>query len=430
MEIQGSTAGEIADSVRTLAAGGRLGAGDALPSIRDLAVRLGLNRNTVAAAYAQLAAAGVVESRRRGGTIIRPVPDVPGEGRAAGRELINLAAGNPDPALLPAAGPIALDGYTTAVYGHPPIGEALAAWSARHHAPDVDAPHRLVLTHGTVDAFERLFGAHLTRGDRVAVEDPGYISAIGTLRLNGYRAEPVPADDEGMTPDGLRSVLSRGVRAVLGTARAQNPTGAGFSASRAADLRDVLAAHPGVLVVEDDHFSAVSSQPYHRITPPDAPRHALIRSVSKFLGPDLRLAFVLADPDTAARLEARLGAPTWVSHLLQHVTATLLPSPLIPAARAAYATRVRLLTDALSAQGIPVNPRTDGLNVWVPLPSHPGPASSATRVIAGLADRGWAVRSGADFAVTGRPHPAVRVTTSTITAGQATRFAADLAALL
>lgn len=61
-QITGSTAAEIADSVRGLRERGTLRPGDALPPVRELAVRLGINRNTAVAAYRQLAGAGLVIS--------------------------------------------------------------------------------------------------------------------------------------------------------------------------------------------------------------------------------------------------------------------------------------------------------------------------------------------------------------------------------
>jgi DNA-binding transcriptional regulator YhcF (GntR family) len=68
--IEGASAAEIVDSVRSLMARGALEDGTLLPPVRALADELGLNRNTVAAAYRQLAERGVVEGRGRGGTVV------------------------------------------------------------------------------------------------------------------------------------------------------------------------------------------------------------------------------------------------------------------------------------------------------------------------------------------------------------------------
>jgi DNA-binding transcriptional MocR family regulator len=275
---------------------------------------------------------------------------------------------------------------------------------------DLPDPFEVVVTHGAVDAIERLLSAHLTRGDAVAVEDPCFLAHISTLRLNGFVAEPVSVDAAGMTPDGLERALEAGARAVICTPRAHNPTGASVSTARAAELRAVLTRFPHALVIEDDHFWALSTATYERVTPPESRHWALVRSAAKFLGPDLRVAVVAADEMTAERLHARLGsATTWVSHLLQHAVAGMLADPAIEAlrlrARATYAERAALLGLGTS----------DGLNVWIETDVTPE----------ALAARGWRVRPAAAFAV-GAPRRAIRVTTSTLTPDLAEAFAADL----
>jgi DNA-binding transcriptional MocR family regulator len=399
--------------------------------VRALAAELGVNRNTVALAYRRLVEAGVAETRGRGGTVIAAVPQLAREGVAVGGDHVDLASGNPDPQLLPDILAAARHGeYSQPLYGGPANDAGLDAWARADFAEDVDHPFRTLVTHGAVDATERLLTAHLTRGDLVAIEDPCFLASIGTLRLNGYRSAPVGVDGAGMRPDALRAALQAGARAVVATPRAHNPTGASLTEERAADLWAILAEHPQVLVIEDDHFSAVSARPYHRITPPSSARWALVRSVSKFLGPDLRLALVAADAETAAHLEARLSAgTTWVSRLLQHITRELLLDPRVhelhERAREVYAQRSGLLVERLHAHGIDVPYRPDGLNVWVELDV------GARAAVAALAQRGWAVRPGHLFAPDPVVHQgAIRVTASTITEPQAEAFAAELAAVV
>jgi DNA-binding transcriptional MocR family regulator len=157
---------------------------------------------------------------------------------------------------------------------------------------------------------------------------------------------------------------------------------------------------------------------------------ALVRSLSKFLGPDLRLALVAADTQSAMRLEARLSAgTTWVSRLLQHSARELLADPgvheLHERAREAYAHRSGLLIQRLHAHGIEVPHRPDGLNVWVELDVDSG------SVVQALAERGWAVRPGHLFVHDPSARQgAIRVTSSTVTEPQAEAFAAELAAVV
>ena len=101
MRIEGASAAEIVGSVRSLVARGVLQDGSLLPPVRALADQLGLNRNTVAAAYRQLAERGLVEGRGRGGTVVASPERLHGEGSPSAVPAVDLAGGNPDPALLP-----------------------------------------------------------------------------------------------------------------------------------------------------------------------------------------------------------------------------------------------------------------------------------------------------------------------------------------
>ena len=58
----------------------------------------------------------------------------------------------------------------------------------------------------------------------------------------------------------------------------------------------MLARHPDVLVVEDDHAEAVGGGSVVGVATPVSPAWAVVRSVSKTLGLDLRLAIVCGDP--------------------------------------------------------------------------------------------------------------------------------------
>ncbi len=81
-QITGTTASDIADSVRSLRDRGILQAGAVLPPVRELAATLGVNRNTAVAAYRQLAQAGLVISRGRAGTVVAGIEAVAQEGYA------------------------------------------------------------------------------------------------------------------------------------------------------------------------------------------------------------------------------------------------------------------------------------------------------------------------------------------------------------
>ncbi|RCS80316.1 aminotransferase class I/II-fold pyridoxal phosphate-dependent enzyme [Brachybacterium alimentarium] len=429
--ISGSTAVEIADSVRALVDRGELAPGDLLPPVRALAEQLGINRNTAVAAYRHLARSGVVVSQGRAGTRIAQRAAVAQEGFAAAGSLRDVGTGNPDPQLIPDLGPaLAAAGGRPVLYGEPVIDRDLERWARDWMAADAPAAVedvRLTLTSGAVDAVERLLAQALQRDDAVALEDPCFLASIHLSRIGGYRAVPVPVDAEGMTVDGLRHALDQGVRAVVSTPRAQNPTGASLSARRAEQLRDVLAEHPYVLVIQDDYYSFLSQQPFHSIIGPEHRRWALVRSVSKFVGPDMCLAVTATDPDTAGRLALRLSpGTTWVSHLLQRITHAVMAAPesleLIHRAGAHYAERNAAFAARLTALGLPVE-AGDGMSLWVPVPVP------AREVADRLMRRGWLVRTGDEFCLvaTGAPSHHLRLTVHDLSEADARSLAADVA---
>lgn len=426
MRITGKTAIEISDSVRALIQKGELRPGDSLPPVRDLAEVLEVNRNTVAASYQRLVQAGVAITQGRLGTsICKPAGPGEQEGISQGTALIDLADGNPNPAWLP--NPLTMLAESSIrpfLYGDDTILPEMNCIAEEWLGPDCPGEASYELTHGAVDAIERLAAAHLVLGDKVAVEDPGFLGTIGALRLAGMRAVGVAVDDAGMVPESLHAALENGARAVLLTPRAQNPTGSSLTAKRATALKKILANYPGVLVIVDDHYCLLAESVYYSVIPTSTQRWALVRSVSKGLGPDMRVAFVASDVDTAERLRSRLAPGMgWVSHILQAMVVASLNSAttrqMLDDARQDYAARRHALCQALKSVGIETVSSASGFNLWIPLPRD------AKDVGYELAKKGWLVRLGNRFDVQGTSQ-AIRVTISRLEQETAQRFADDL----
>ncbi|MGA7617735.1 MAG: aminotransferase class I/II-fold pyridoxal phosphate-dependent enzyme, partial [Thermoanaerobaculia bacterium] len=273
--------------------------------------------------------------------------------------------------------------------------------------------------------IERVLREHLRSGDRVAVEDPSFHGILHLVASLGLIPVPFVVDDDGPIAEDLRSALASDVRALIVTPRAQNPTGAALSESRVTALRKILRRHPSILLVEDDHAGPVAGIAARTLAIREISHWVVVRSVSKFLGPDLRVAFLTGDPLTVGRVEARQRVGMrWVSFVLQELTLALLGGhggrAALRAASRTYTQRRRALLDALKSAGIEAHGRS-GLNVWIPVPGE-------SSVVTALRDRGWAVSAGERFRL--RTPPAIRVTISALHEDDASRFAKDLAAVL
>ena len=424
--ISGRGAAAIAASVEQALQAGRLTHDDRLPPIRELAASLRVSPVTVAAAYRMLRARGLAAGQGRRGTRLRPLPQTsplpPGANPSSG--LIDLAAGNPDPAFLPPLdAALRAVGASHRLYGESLELPALAAFAAAEFTADSIAPvGPIAVTSGGLDGIERVLREHLRVGDGVAVEDPTFPALIALLASLGLTPEPLSLDDEGPRPDSLDRALRRKVRALVISPRAQNPTGAAMTPARAADLSRILRRRPDVLVVEADDAGPVSGASLVSLGAGGG-HWALIRSTSKFLGPDLRVAVMIGDAVTIARVQRRQAVGIrWVSHILQELALALWSDPSsgrrLAHAAEAYASRRSALIASLASHGIEAHGRS-GFNVWIPVRGE-------TPIVQALAARGWAVAPGERFRIESRP--AIRVTASTITPEQAERFAADLAA--
>jgi DNA-binding transcriptional MocR family regulator len=422
--IAGEDARSIAESIEGEVREGRIPQGASLPTVRALAATLKVSPTTVAAAYRVLRTRGVLSAQGRRGTKVSARPPVAVRPTIVVRRgLRNLIQGSPDPLLLPDLRAIAPKLILRPrLYGEVTNRPQLLALAREQFAADHIPAASLAIMGGALDAVERVLQAHVRPGDRVAVEDPGYSEIFDLLGALGLIVEPVPIDDHGLRPDHLEQVLKSGVVACILTPRAQNPTGAALDGQRARELRKVFDEYGDVLVIEDDHAGPIAGVSALTVCHPKKERWAVVRSVSKSLGPDLRLAVVAGDATTIARVEGRqnLGAG-WVSHVLQEIVEVLWSDAAVTkklqAAAETYSARRSTLMNALKEHGIAAYGYS-GLNVWIPVREEGS-------VITSLSAAGWAVRGGERYRI--KSAPAIRVTIATLQPSEAVQLAEDIA---
>jgi DNA-binding transcriptional MocR family regulator len=421
--IRGSSAVEIAGSVERAIHTERLVPGAGLPTVRALAEALDQSQATVASAYRTLRARGLVVTQGRRGTRVSERPPLTARAPAAVPDGVrDLADGNPDPDLLPDLLP-ALGSIDPGkhLYGrgvsHPPL---LRASARRFEADGISAAHQIVVS-GALDGLERALDAHLRPGDRVAVEDPAFLGVLDLLQALGLVPVPVAMDEFGPLPQALTAALERDVAALIVTPRAQNPTGAALDARRVRALRRVLRRHPDLLILEDDHAGPVAGVDAQTLCA-GRRRWAVVRSVSKSLGPDLRVAMVAGDATTIARIEGgTIVGMRWVSHVLQRLVLSLWSRRGMSAgfrkAANTYGRRRKALLDALALHGIAARGRS-GLNVWVPVREE-------AQTVSRLLESGWAVTPGERFGI--ESGPAIRVCIARLSPSDAIEVAASIA---
>jgi DNA-binding transcriptional MocR family regulator len=348
----------------------------------------------------------------------------------------DLTSGEPAPHLLPRLQPpagIDVSGYRY-IPVEPDLEEQLRRRVGRLFATDADqaaaksaellATSRMLAVFGSLDGIERLLATHTRPGDKIAVEDPAWGNMLDLAAARGLSVVPMRMDDEGPDPTDLRAALAVGVNAVVVTTRAQNPYGAVVSARRAAALRTVLATHPEVLTIDDDHGADLTPGVPHPLC--GATRQwAYLYSASKAYGPDMRIAALIGDADTTDRVAGQLRhSSRRVPGVMQLLWARALADrdndAVLAEAASVYAENRSVLISELAARGVAAH-GASGLSVWIPVPDE-------TAAATGLLARGWAVAPGSWYRV--RSAPGIRVTVATMHLEEMAALAEAVAATL
>ncbi|MEU4349485.1 PLP-dependent aminotransferase family protein [Streptomyces sp. NPDC023838] len=354
----GSRRAALIHALRAAVQDGRLAPGTRLPPYRSLAADLGLARNTVADAYAELVAEGWLTARQGSGTRVAPRAEPPRPARVpkkvprrAAAPAHNLMQGQPDAGSFPrgawlSAARRALNTAPNEAFGPgDPQGRielrrALAGYLARVRGVRT-TPDRIVICSGFAHALRLLFGGQVLRGP-LAVESYGLPFHRSLLAEAGVRTVPIGLDEQGArvaelmegregevqeAREAARAAL-KDVRAVLLTPAHQFPTGGPLHPERRAAVVDWARAR-GRVILEDDYDGEFryDREPVGAVQGLDPERVVYLGSVSKSLSPAVRLGWMvlpeqLVDPVLAAKGQRE----AWASVLDQLTLAELIES--------------------------------------------------------------------------------------------------------
>ncbi|MEV0112258.1 PLP-dependent aminotransferase family protein [Streptomyces sp. NPDC050844] len=324
----------LTDALREAVRGGRLAPGTRLPSSRSLAVDLGIARNTVADAYADLVAEGWLTARQGSGTRVAeravPRPAAPARPRrVSGAPTYNLMPGTPDLASFPRAEWLkaarrALNAAPNDAlgYGDPrgriELRTALADYLSRARGVHTD-PDRIVICAGFVHGLKLLGGVLRARRLReVAVESYGLDIHWELLKQAGLRTSPLPFDELGTSTGELESGSAK---VVLLTPAHQFPMGVPLHPDRRAAAVD-WARRTGGLILEDDYDGEFryDRQPVGALQGLDPDRVVYLGTASKSLAPGLRLGWMVLPAPVAAEVIEAKGGTDWTCGVLDQLT--------------------------------------------------------------------------------------------------------------
>lgn len=329
---------------------GVLKPGQALPSSRELAQALQLNRKTVVATYEELGAQGWVESRDRSGVYVsRHLPDTsaraitqknkktvrsrqPGfpltikrasgpSNSAARRDpnmeidipgapapLYKIDDGFPDPRIAPIEQLVreyrrfGKSRFTNRLLMYGPeqgsyrLRVELATFLNKTRGMQV-TEKEILITKGTAMGIYLTTQLLVRPGDTVFVPEPGYMDANQTFRLAGANLVFIPVDKEGMDVDRIEQLCKKKVpKMIYIIPHHHRPTTVTLSAERRMRLMN-LARKYGFALLEDDydfdyHFT---SNPLLPLASLDTGGHIIyVGSFCKSIAPGIRVGFMVA----------------------------------------------------------------------------------------------------------------------------------------
>jgi GntR family transcriptional regulator / MocR family aminotransferase len=331
---------QVYDGIRSAILAGQLAANTRLPASRALAQELGVSRNTVMEAYAQLLSEGYIEGKIGSGTYVtHTLPDTILQSGRASNAVVRAERRNPSRrgALL-AGTPVSLSrdsgkprafrpglptfetfpfdiwaklmarhwrqpdaellGYGDAA-GYSPLRAAIAEYLVA--ARGVRCTHeQVIIVAGSQQGLDLAARVLLDPGDKAWIEDPGYMGARGALASAGAEIVPVPVDSQGLD---LTQAIRRCPTARLAyiTPSHQFPLGVTMSLARRLALLE-WAQRAGAWIVEDDYDSEYryTGRPLPALQGLDAEdRTVYLGTMSKTLFPSLRLGYLVVPPDLA-----------------------------------------------------------------------------------------------------------------------------------
>ena len=450
LDDQGARYLQLARALKRAILDGRCPAASRLPATRVFARELGLSRNTVLAAYEQLAAEGFIEGRVGSGCYVaafaaaRALPVVaPQPGRRGrvirlsrrGRRIAelydraipgrqhrglryNLQYGLPmtNPQLASAwrrelnqAAAHAETDYPDP-QGLPNLRREVCGYLARRRGI-VAAPEDVLIVSGAQQAFALASEVLLDDGDRVVLEDPQYQGARQIFQAHGAKVVGCRVDG-----DGLRTAeLPRGrsARIVLVTPSHQFPTGAVLSLARRMDLL-AWAERSGCWLIEDDYDGEFryDARPLAALKSLDrAGRVIYLGTFSKVLFPSLRLAYMvlpagLRQAFVAAKWLADRGCPAIEQAALARLVASgAFERHLRQTAKVLKARRTALLMALKrhASGAVEVADSSAGMHIlaWLPRMSH----AQARALVERARARGLGLYLVAPYCLKPLPHP-------------------------
>lgn len=329
---------QISSYLESKIVNGEFPAGSRLPSERELAEQLGVNRSTVNIAFDELKTTGLVNRIVGVGTIVsedkwgqnfKRLPDwdrYVKEGYYPSNNLlnqkiyrsirsndsiINFAIGELSPdlsrtKLMTDIQTFEIDNYLgyEHVQGSYSLRAAISSYMENYRGIKATASSILV-TSGAQQAIHLIIRCLLKPGDSIAIENPSYAYSLPIFHSEGLKTYYLPVKEDGIDPENIITLYKKHrIKMIFLNPIFHNPTGTTLSYEKRKKVLDICTKY-GIAIIEDDPYSTIGFKHSHNYTLKSLDQEGAvlyISSLSKIISSGLRIGWIIGPQTVIERL--------------------------------------------------------------------------------------------------------------------------------
>ena len=205
--------------------------------------------------------------------------------------------------------------------GYPKLREHISQRYRKRHNLDVPVEN-ILITSGSQQGLDLLGKTLLNDGDRLIIEEPGYLGAIQAFSIYKPTFLPISVSEEGMNLQKLRQIVaSESPKLMYTVPNFQNPSGISYTEENKRVVSDIL-QETNILLIEDDpyvdlRFTGERKSSFRTLLPDST---ILLGSFSKIIVPGFRLGWLVAPTHIMKKLIiAKQATDLHTTHFTQSI---------------------------------------------------------------------------------------------------------------
>ena len=307
----------------------------------------------------------------------------------AQKEVISFAGGLPNACLFPTnelAGAtiksFANQSHEMLQYGpsegYLPLRQFIAHRYYKRFNLNID-PKRILILNGSQQGLDIIGKVLINPGDRVIIEEPGYLGAIQAFSMYQPLFKPVPLTGNGISLEHLEMEMKQATKLFYAIPNFQNPSGISYSENNRRLVAKLIKDSKTYLIEDDPYgelrFGGKEKSSFAQLCPDQT---ILLGSFSKIVVPGFRIGWIVMPEElTESILIAKQAADLHTNYLAQKVLFQYLSENMlgnhIALIRDTYGAQAKAMMGAIRQyfpKEVSVTQPEGGMFLWVTLPER------------------------------------------------------------